>query len=127
MRGSVIIAVVALLIILTVGFVTGNASKNTTIAYQDIAQKLELLIENREWQEALKVVLATQEDWEARSSTLQTWIIHSDVDTVTLALRELKCAVMLEETFYAMAALEEFREGAAHIYHRDAFRLKNIL
>lgn len=127
MRGTLVTVAIVLCLLLLIGFYTGAQSKQTTKEYSRAADELETLVRAGEWEKAQDSLKTLKDAWEERSALLQTWVNHSDVDTVSLALRELSCALETKEFFYALTCMEEFKEGISHIYHRDAFALKNIL
>ena len=114
MRGTLATVAVSLAILLFVGFYTGNQSRRTTAEFSRAVDELDTLVRAGKWENA------------EEGELLQTWVNHADVDTVSLAFRELSCALEMHEAFYAMTSMEELREGISHIYHRDSFALKNI-
>ena len=126
MRGTLATVAVSLVLLLLIGFYTGNQSRQTTIEFSRDVDELDTLVRAGEWEKAEEWLKNLQQAWEERSELLQTWVNHADVDTVSLAFRELSCALEMRETFYAMTSMEELREGVSHIYHRDSFALKNI-
>ncbi len=126
MRGTLATVAVSLAILLFVGFYTGNQSRRTTAEFSRAVDELDTLVRAGKWENAEEGLKNLQQAWEERSELLQTWVNHADVDTVSLAFRELSCALEMHEAFYAMTSMEELREGISHIYHRDSFALKNI-
>lgn len=127
MRGLWVKALVSLALLLAIGFYTASESAKATKKYTAFASELEAMIEDGRWQAARAALEEATETFEACGDVLQTWVNHADVDVVSLALRELKRALKEEERFFALMTLEEFKEGVSHLYHRDAFALKNIL
>ena len=126
MRKTLVTVAVSLALLLLIGFYTGGESRRTTREFSRAADELDTLVRAGEWESAQESLKTLRDAWEKRSDLLQTWVNHADVDTVSLAFRELSCALEMRETFYAMTAMEELREGVSHIYHRDSFALKNI-
>ena len=127
MRALWIKVFVSLALLMLIGFYTAHESAEATKEYTAFASELEAQIEDGRWEEARAGLAEAAEKFEERGDVLQTWVNHADVDVVSLALRELKRALKEEERLYALLILEEFKEGVSHLYHRDAFALKNIL
>lgn len=127
MRALWIKVLLSLALLLTIGIWTALESSNATKTYAQYAERLEKMVNSGEWAQARALLDEVGEDFEGRGDRLQTWVNHADVDVVALSIRQLRRTLEEEERIYTLMTLEEFKEGVSHLYHRDAFALKNIL
>ena len=123
MRGMVWVVLAAFALILCIGIFCGAYSSRISEEMQARVSTVASLAEEADTAQALARTRDLMGDWEKRSGLIAMWVNHEDVDEVSLGLERLEA----EEPFFARLYLAQLQEALSHIYHRDAFQLKNIL
>ena len=127
MRGMVWVVLAAFALILCIGIFCGAYSSRISEEMQARVSTVASLAEEADTAQALARTRDLMGDWEKRSGLITMWVNHEDVDEVSLGLERLLVALEAEEPFFARLYLAQLQEALSHIYHRDAFQLKNIL
>lgn len=127
MRRSVIVSVAVLLFVAAVGGLAEGYNGDVALRYGDSLRPLGAAISQEDWQEAQRLADAVFTRWEGETAWIQLWINHADTDAVTRALRSLQTAIRARDALSAQLYLGDCVENFAHLHHRDAFTLKNIL
>lgn len=127
MQRMMAVTVCALALVLGIGFFCGINSSRTSEEMRNRAGEIEALLDAGDWSAALGMTREMLDDWEKRSGILAMWVNHEDVDAVNIQLLQLVVALEEGEHFFARQDLVQLQEALEHIYHRDAFQLKNIL
>ncbi len=127
MQRMISVTACALALILGIGFFCGINSSRTSEEMRHRTGEIESLLDVGDWSEALGMARKLLGDWEKRSGMLAMWVNHEDVDAVNIQLLQLIVALEEGEYFFARQYLVQLWESLEHIYHRDAFQLKNIL
>ena len=117
------VVLAAFALILCIGIFCGAYSSRISEEMQARVSTVASLAEEADTAQALARTRDLMGDWEKRSGLIAMWVNHEDVDEVSLGLERLEA----EEPFFARLYLAQLQEALSHIYHRDAFQLKNIL
>ena len=121
---------VSLAILLLVAAVGGGCELYTAHAVADYRQAMlpvEAAILAGGWQRAQALAEKVAARWEKDYELVQLWVNHADADAVSRALRGLNTAVVQRDRLSALLYYGDCVENFAHLHHRDAFTLKNIL
>ena len=121
------VAAAALALILSIGIFCGTYSSRVSEEMRARVSTVASLSEGADTEQALARVRELMGDWEKRSGLIAMWVNHEDVDEVSIGLERLLTALEAEEPFFTRVYLAQLQEALSHIYHRDAFQLKNIL
>lgn len=116
-----------LALILLIGIFCGMYSSRISEEMQARAATVASLFAAGSSREALSCARDLMGDWERRSGLISMWVNHEDVDEVSANLERLLVALEEEERFFVWLYLSQLQEAFSHLYHRDAFQLKNIL
>ena len=127
MRGMLLVVAGTLTLILLIGIFCGMYSSRISEEMQARASTVASLFASGQDREALSCARDLMGDWEGRSGLISMWVNHEDVDEVSINLERLLAALEEEQPFFARLYLTQLQEALSHIYHRDAFQLKNIL
>ena len=120
MRRCVIVSIAILVFIALVGGACEGYNAGIARRYGDGLRLLGAALGERRWREA-------RLDAERIAAWIQLWVNHAETDAVTHALRALQSSIGEEDHLSAMLYYDECVENFAHLRHRDAFTLKNIL
>ena len=127
MKRSLIVAVVILILVAAMGggceYYTHRLVRSCQAALTDIAGSMA----KEQWQAAVDGVERLSLRWERVCSWVQLWVNHADTDAVSHALRGLLASLNQRDRLSSMLYYGECVENFAHLHHRDAFTLKNIL
>ena len=121
-----VVAVTAALVALIGGF-CGAYSSNTSQALRSRVMEMNAVVLSGNAEAAMAQALRLEEAWQEKSALLCLWVNHQDIDDVSVGIQQLKVSIEVGETHDALRYLAELDEALAHIYHRDAFKLRNIL
>ena len=127
MRRSVTVAAVILVLVLAVGGGCEWANGRLVRKYQLQLLRVGSALAEEQWQAARRSAEQLSADWERESAVVQLWVNHGDTDAVTHALRGLVSAIALRDSLSSLLFYGDCMENFAHLHHRDAFTLKNIL
>lgn len=127
MQRMVIISALAFLLIILIGCFCGIKSREISEEYQLAMEEIAALAETGAWEDALSLALHAEEAWNEKSRMLGMWVNHGDLDEVSRGLLHVKTALSEEKLFETMIYCREVHFALSHLYHRDAFSLKNIL
>ena len=121
-----VVAVTAALVALIGGF-CGAYSSDTSQALRNRVMEMNAVVRTGNTDAAMAQALQLEEAWQEKSALLCLWVNHQDIDDVNVGIQQLKVSIEVGETHDALRYLAELDEALAHIYHRDAFKLRNIL
>ena len=127
MQRMVIISALAFLLIVLIGGFCGIKSREISEEYQLAMEEIEALAETGAWEAALSLAQRAEETWNEKSRMLGMWVNHGDLDEVSGGLLHIKTALAEKKLFETMIYCREVHFALSHLYHRDAFSLKNIL
>lgn len=127
MRRCVIVSIAILIFIALVGGACEGCNAGIERRYGDGLRLLGAALGERKWREARLDAERIAARWEKEMPWIQLWVNHAETDAVTHALRALQSSIGEEDRLSAMLYYDECVENFAHLRHRDAFTLKNIL
>lgn len=127
MKRSLIVAVVILVLVAAVGGGCEAYTHRLVRACQAELTRAAGDMANARWQAAAARVEQLALRWEGACAWVQLWVNHADTDAVSHALRGLLASVNQRDHLSSMLYYGECVENFAHLHHRDAFTLKNIL
>ena len=127
MRRSIIVALAVAIVTLALGlFSEGRISALAEGCQQGLYRVGESL-NAEDWTRAQAQTTALLARWEKEIDAVQLWVNHEDACAVTRSLRGLLASLTLRDSLSSLLYYGECMENFAHLYHRDAFTLKNIL
>ena len=127
MRRSLIVSLVILLLVAAVG---GGCEIYTGLLvrrFQSMLAQAGADAAQGRWEEATGRVEKISLQWEKECAWVQLWANHAETDAVRGALRGLLTSLDARDSLSSMLYYGECVENFAHLHHRDAFTLKNIL
>lgn len=127
MRRSLIVSLVILLLVAVIGGLCEAYNGDLARRYTEGLAPLESDLRVGRWQQAAAQAEALARQWEGEQTWVQLWVNHAETDAVTRALHGLITSARLQDRLSAMLYFDECMENFAHLHHRDAFTLKNIL
>lgn len=127
MKTGIWISMALLVLTIALGVWSGAEMRALSEEYAENAEELRLLAESENWEGAQQRLQKCQTAWQQKVPWLQTLINHDDVDAVTMALKKIEAGLLSRERSLCLEACAELGENAAHLYHRDALTLGNVL
>ncbi len=127
MKRSLIVAVVILILVAAVGGGCEYYTHRLVHACQATLTRAAGDVAVGRWQDALEGAEQLSLRWEGACAWIQLWVNHADTDAVSHALRGLLASLNQRDRLSSMLYYGECVENFAHLHHRDAFTLKNIL
>ena len=121
-----VVAVTAVLVALIGGF-CGAYSSDASQAMRNRVTEMNAVVRSGNTEAAMAEALQLEAEWQEKSALLSLWVNHQDIDDVSIGIQQLKVSIEEGEDYFALRYLAELDEALAHIYHRDAFKLRNIL
>lgn len=122
--------IVSLVILLFVGAVGGSTEAYNTSMVRRYKNELLLTadaVSREDWAAASRSVENLSMQWEKECSWVQLWVNHAETDAVSRSLQGLLTALGQRDLLSVRLYYGECVENFAHLHHRDAFTLKNIL
>ncbi len=127
MKATIWVICISLVLVMGMGITTSILSSHVARDYAELAEQLEDLVREEEWDEARKLLNKIEVRWEDTCQWLQFWVNHGDTDDVNLGLGQMDVGIELKNIWICLTAGAELRESFRHLYHRDALTLSNIL
>ncbi len=127
MRRNLIVSLAILLLVAAVGGACEKYNADLTARYRRLLLPVETAMAREDWREAGALAQQICDRWQRESGWVQLWINHGDTDAVSHALRGLCAAIAQRDRLSAALYWGDCLENFAHLHHRDAFTLKNIL
>lgn len=127
MKRSLIVSLVILLLVAAVGGGCEMYTHRMVTDYQTALTEAAGDMANQRWQAAAGQVERLSLQWERACPWVQLWVNHADTDAVSHAFRGLLASLRQQDPLSSMLCYGECVENLAHLHHRDAFTLKNIL
>ncbi len=127
MKRSLIVSVVILVLVAAVGGGCELYTHRLVRSYQEALTAIAGRLAQGQWEEASARTERLSLRWEQACAWVQLWINHADTDAVSHALRGLQASLNQRDLLSSMLYYGESVENFAHLHHRDAFTLKNIL
>lgn len=127
MKRQLILTLTLLLFMLLIGCVCEYSSSRIASSYQNDMLSVASCLSEENWEGALSRAESICADWKKESRVVQLWVNHADIDHVTEGLISLRSALIARDFPSALTAYSQCTENFAHLHHRDAFTLQNIL
>lgn len=127
MKTYLITTSVSLLLVLALSLAAALVGRSATDEFQGETDALEALVRKQDWDQAAHRCDALITKWDARQTSIEIFVQHSDTEEIVIDLQSLKVALEEREALHALIYLAELREGFGHIENRDALTLSNIL
>ena len=127
MRRCLTVSLVILLLVAAVGGGCEWYTAHAVAAYRQALLPVEAAMAAGGWQKAQALAESVATRWERDYALVQLWVNHADADAVSRALRGLITAIVQRDRLSALLYYGDCVENFAHLHHRDAFTLKNIL
>lgn len=127
MRAMIWVAAVTAALMALIGGFCGAYSSDTSRELREQVTQMTAVVRSGDGEAAMAEALRLEDAWREKSAMLSLWVNHQDIDDVSVGIQQLKVSVEEGETYFALRYLAELDEALAHLYHRDAFMLRNIL
>lgn len=127
MRRCVIVIAVILALVVCAGGLCEGYNSALVRRYRQVLLPISAAIQQENWQEAARQTAALAQQWDREAGWVQLWIHHAETDAVSHALNGLSASLAARDTLSSWLYYGECIENFAHLHHRDAFTLKNIL
>lgn len=127
MRRSLIVSLLILAFTAAVGGTCEWYNGDLARRYAEGLLSVSEALSGERWEEAGRQVSALSQRWNREKTWVQLWVNHAETDAVTYALRGLEVSIRERDRLSAWLYYGESGENFAHLHHRDAFTLKNIL
>lgn len=127
MRTGTWMAVILLALVLAVGAADAWITAGISQEYTAAAEAMLKAAKKQDWQDVLEQEETVLQSWQEKMEWLQMLVDHDALDDVTMALFSVRAAAETEDAAGAVMGCYQLREAAAHIHHRDAFSLGNLL
>lgn len=118
---------IALVIVLSVGFLTLYNLNNTADKMVANFDGLEDTIVAGNWQEAHTGIKKVQELWNANKGWWAIVLDHQEIDNIEMALTRVDKYVSMQDRALASGELAVLRQMIEHIPDKERVNLKNIL
>ena len=124
----IIIIIVLIIIIGDIGiqnYIT-KTSDELALQLEELKQKLETLEEGKNTEELKELSSKIYEDWEEINKKWSIIVIHSELDTIELALIGVKSTIEANELQDTLQEIEKSIFLVEHIKEKEKLKLKNI-
>ena len=124
----IIIIIVLIIIIGDIGiqnYIT-KTSDELALQLEELKQKLETLEEGKNTEELKELSSKIYEDWEKINKKWSIIVIHSELDTIELALIGVKSTIEANELQDTLQEIEKSIFLVEHIKEKEKLKLKNI-
>ena len=126
-----LIIIIIVLIIIIIGdigiqnYIT-KTSDELALQLEELKQKLETLEEGKNTEELKELSSKIYEDWEEINKKWSIIVIHSELDTIELALIGVKSTIEANELQDTLQEIEKSIFLVEHIKEKEKLKLKNI-
>ena len=124
----IIIIIVLIIIIGDIGiqnYIT-KTSDELALQLEELKQKLETLEDGKNTEELKELSSKIYEDWEEINKKWSIIVIHSELDTIELALIGVKSTIEANELQDTLQEIEKSIFLVEHIKEKEKLKLKNI-
>lgn len=119
-------AIIMLLLIPAVIFISHFYLKNVTGKMSDILGRAQQLAQNGDNDGAAELVSEFNGEWDKNKAIIATFVKHNELDTVNLSAAKLQPYIKNDNTGDFCAECETLKVQLKHIWESEKFSLDNI-